>query len=272
MTVQELFDHFMTGATWVDRQRTPDAIEAGDPGQCVRRVGVGWTACTQNLRAAAADGCDLFVSHEPSFCEYWEPQAGYRTSAWGRRRTDILARHGMALMALHDAWDIWPTYGIRDSWMQCLGLNRPLAFRAYTYAGKTRNGEGLSLHAIPPCTLDEFARRVAVAVRPYRAAGVWVMGDGAAPVAKVAVGVGCWIPTFEMLELGADALVVVFDRAFQTVTRQPLLDLGAGLVVLEHGTVEMPGMRNLAGYLGRTFPEIEARFYCHEPVTRFVTA
>jgi putative NIF3 family GTP cyclohydrolase 1 type 2 len=233
----------------------------GTPDHRVTRIGTGWSACTANLEAAAADGCDLFISHEPSYCEFWEPKANFRGSAWGRRRAAILERHGMAQMALHDTWDNWPVYGVRDSWLAFLGLHQPLFFRDYL----GRPNQWLSMHEVRPTTVDGFAAEVAARIAALGAPAVAVMGRGEAPVRKVAVGVGCGIPTFEMLELGADLLIVVYDRAFQTFTRLPLLDLGANLLVLEHGTTEMPGMRNLARYLNETFPAIPATYYQHEP-------
>jgi len=64
MTVKDLYDYFLAEADWVNRQHTPDIIEFGDPHARVSKIGVGWSACTMNLQAAAADGCDLFITHE----------------------------------------------------------------------------------------------------------------------------------------------------------------------------------------------------------------
>ena len=268
MNVQQLFDHFLTHAPWVVPNETPDMIESGDPGKEVRQIGIGWTACTHNLRAAAEDGCDLFITHEPSFCDYWEPALRFRETAWGRARTGILEQSGMALMALHDTWDQWPGVGIVDSWAECLGLSEcPVLARADYHDTPSL----LALYDVPQTTVDDFARHVAARVREFGEHGVFVMGDGAQVVTKVAVGAGCAIPEVQMLERGADVLVQVFDRAFQTFTRLPLLDLGANLIVVEHGASEMPGMRNMARYVNATFPSLEATFYRREPDSRVVT-
>jgi len=260
----------LSRAPWVNRSATADALELGDPEKPVRRVGAGWSACAPNLRAAAADGCDLYITHEPCFCEFWEPAARFRDTAWGRLRAQICREAGMALFALHDTWDFFPRYGIRDSWMEHLGAKDAdrLALRRYRNAPL----ESLGLYRVAPTTVAAYARFVAARVREFGLRGVAVMGDPDRRVEKVALGVGCHIPEEQMLDAGADVLVQVFDRAFQTFTRLPLLDLGASLIVVEHGVTEMPGMRSMARYINENLPPLEATFYGLEYETRWYSA
>ena len=260
----------MSRAPWVNRAATADAIELGDVNKPVRRVGTGWSACAPNLRAAAADGCDLYITHEPCYCEFWEPAARFRDTEWGRLRARICADAGMALFALHDTWDFFPTYGIRDSWMAHLGAKESdrLALRTYRAAPV----ESLGLYRVAPTTVAGYARFIAGRVREFGSECVTVMGDPNHKVEKVALGVGCHIPEEQMLALGADVMVQVFDRAFQTFTRLPLLDLGANLIVVEHGVTEMPGMRNMASYINETFPGVKATYYGLEYKSRCVPA
>ena len=69
----------------------------------------------------------------------------------------------------------------------------------------------------------------------------------------------------EMLELGADALLVTYDRAMHTSVRIPLTEMGANVLVVEHGVAEMPGMQRMAQYLEQTYSGVQATFYCNEP-------
>lgn len=254
MTVGELHAHFLDQAWWVDREKTADKISVGDPNREVRRVGTGWTACLPNLQAAIADGCDLFISHESIFCERW---------------AQVAQEHGIALCTLHDTWDLFPVWGIRDSWARHLGLKEEDLLAERTYRPTLRR-PSLALYRVPETTVEEYARHVAQCVREFGQEGVFVMGDGAHPVRRVAIGVGCHIPEQQMLELGADVLVQVFDRALQTVSRLPLMELGAHLILVEHGVAEMPAMRNMARYLREHFPDLEATFYANEPGSRAV--
>ena len=267
-TIRDIREHFFAIADWVDPDETCDRIIHGDPDREIRRIGTGWVPCVQNLEAAAADGCDLFISHETCFYGHWAPGLDSADTPWGRRRLAVLERTGMACMNQHDTWDNFPRCGVRDAWRDFLGLGAMIAERPYYDAPSARYTvrPSLALCRTSPTTLREFAAGVARRCSVFPCSqGVTVQGAPDAAVTTVAIGVGCHIPTLEMFELGADALVVTFDRALQTTIRIPLLEMGANLVVVEHGVAEMPAMRRMAEYLESTFPEVSARFYCHEP-------
>lgn len=275
VAMRAIREHLFAVASWVDPAATCDRIVHGDPDREVARIGVGWVPCAQNLEAAAADGCELFISHETFFYGRWAPDLDSRDTAWGRRRMEILRAHDMAGMNLHDTWDNFPEHGIRDSWRSFLGLGELIAERPYYHPGQKRFAprNSLALCRVAPQTFGEFAAAVARKCRVFPAShGVTTHGDRAAPIRTVATGVGCHIPTLEMLELGADALVLTFDQAAQTRIRIPLVEMGARLLVVEHGVSEMPGMQSLAGYLEKTFPGVRAAFYAREPAADTLTA
>ena len=268
VTIRELRDHFFGVAHWVDPQNTYDQITYGDPDREVNRIGTGWVPCTQNLEAAAADRCDLFISHETVYYGNWAPGLDSKDTPWGRGRMAVLEMNNMACINQHDTWDNFPEYGIRDAWRSFLGLTELLEERPYYSATANRFAKqnSLALCRVEAQTLGEFASFVARRCSVFPSShGVTVHGDCDAEIKTVATGVGCHIPTLEMLELGADALVVTFDRALQTLIRIPLTEMGANVLVVEHGIAEMPGMQSMAEYLNKTFPGVEATFYCEEP-------
>lgn len=268
ITIRTLREHFFSVANWVDPGLTCDQITYGAPDREVSKIGTGWVPCSQNLEAAAGDGCDLFISHETFYYGNWAPDLDSRDTAWGRRRMEILQKHDMACMNQHDTWDNFPGYGIRDSWRAFLGLAALIEERPYYRpAGHSFAAQNsLALSRVTPQRFGDFAFSVAEACNVFPSShGVTMHGDPDARVATVATGVGCHIPTLEMLELGADVLVLTFDRAFQTTVRIPLTELNANMIVVEHGVAEMPGMQNMALYIEKTFPGIKAVFYCEEP-------
>jgi putative NIF3 family GTP cyclohydrolase 1 type 2 len=268
VSMRQIREHMFGLATWVDPEETVDQIVHGDPDRQVTRIGLGWTPCAQNLEAAAADGCELFVSHETFFYGLWGPDLESREAPWGRRRMRALERNDMACMNLHDTWDNFPEHGMRDAWRAFLGLTDLIEERPYYRAGRKNYAPrcSLALCRVKPQTLGEFASFVAARCSAFPSSqGVTVHGDLAAPVERVASGVGCHIPSLEMLELGADVLIVCFDRARQTTIRIPLAEMGANMLVVEHGTSEMPGMQRMTEYLRNTFEGVETAFYCEEP-------
>lgn len=274
ITIRTLREHFFSVAHWVDPGSTCDQITYGALDREVSKIGTGWVPCARNLEAAAADGCDLFISHETFFYGNWASDLDSRDTAWGRRRMEILKQHDMACMNQHDTWDNFPAYGIRDSWRAFLGLTELIAERPYYYPGANRFAarNSLTLGRVAPQRLGDFAATVAGLCSVFPAShGVTVHGNLDDQIRTVATGVGCHIPTLEMLKLGAEVLVLTFDRAFQTTIRIPLAEMGARMIVIEHGVSEMPGMKSMATYLEKTFSGIEATFYCHEPAAQAMT-
>ena len=273
ITIREIRDHMLGVAHWIDPDSTCDQVLFGDQDRQVQRIGTGWVPCPDNLQAAAADRCDLFICHEALTWNNWAPNVESRTARWDQNRLEILKNSNMACMRLHDTWDNFPEYGIRDSWRFFLGLTELIEERPYFRPGYNvwAPGKSLALCRVKTQTLGDFASFVAAQCSEFACfGGVTLCGDKDAQIATVATGVGCHVPAFEMLELGADVLVLTFDRAWQTDIRIPLSELGANLLVVEHGVSEMPGMRNMASYLEKTFPEITTSFYCHEPAAEII--
>jgi putative NIF3 family GTP cyclohydrolase 1 type 2 len=268
ITLDALRQHFFSNSPWVDPEQTCDQIIYGSPDREVSKIGTGWMPCCQNLEAAAADGCDLFVSHEVCFYGNWAPGVDSRETPWGKRRMAILDENNMACMNQHDTWDNFPEYGMRDAWREFLGLGAILEERPYYFAPGDRfaKEKSIAISCVEACTLAELAHAVAKRCSIYPASqGITMHGDPDAIVRSVATGVGCHIPGMESVELGADVLVVTFDRAMHTVNRIPMTEMGMNLIVVEHGVAEMPGMARMADYLNKTFEGVEATFYCEEP-------
>lgn len=268
-TIGEIRRHFFDVASWVDPENTCDVIYCGDPDRNVSRIGTGWSCCSQNLEAAAADGCELFISHEGLMHgESWASNIDSEKTPWGRRRLAALKTTGMACMRHHDTWDNYPEHGIRDSWRLFLGLTDIVAEKPYHYPGSGRfaAGNSLILCRTNAQTLRKFAANIAERCSVFPCfQGVTVCGNLDSEIKSASTGVGCHIPTLEMLELGADVLVVTFDRALQETIRIPLSEMNANVIALEHGVSEMPGMQSMAARLEELFPGVRAKFYCREP-------
>ena len=264
MNTNEIREHLLSKAPWLDRSRTVDTVKAGDPTRQVRTVGVGWIASIGNLRAAVRQGCELFITHEPTFWHHWDPpdHAG-RTVEPGLTKTRLLEESQLVVLRCHDVWDNWPDIGIRGSWAAWLGLTE--------LAGESDH-PWHAMYAIQPTPLREFARQVARKIAPLGEDSVSVMGEPDRVVSRPAIGVGCGGPDKDMVDLGADVLIVCYDGASYWATRQRLAELGAAVIAVEHGTSEMPGMMNLARYLGGTFPELTVHYLDKHPRTWTVTA
>ena len=62
-----------------------------------------------------------------------------------------------------------------------------------------------------------------------------------------------------------DSLIIFYDGDTYWMDRERFVELGAGVIMGEHGTSEMWGMENPAKYLRETFPELEVRYFARHP-------
>ncbi len=263
MNTNDLHQHLLDNAPWVDRARTVDTVKAGDPFRPIRTVGVGWIASIDNLRAAVELGCDLFVTHEPTFWQHEAPEDKLRHVPPGEAKTKLLAESNLVVLRCHDVWDLWPEIGIRETWAGWLGLTDLVA----------EGDDGWhALYAVEPVPLRQLARRVARRIAPLGEDSVSVIGQPERIVSRVAVGVGCGGPDKDMVDRGAEVLIVCYDGAPYWQTRERLAELGAAVICVEHGTSEMPGMMGLAKYLAETFPELTVHYLDRHPRTWTVVA
>jgi putative NIF3 family GTP cyclohydrolase 1 type 2 len=258
-TTTDIRDYLLRNSPWVDPARTVDTVKAGDPDRPVRKAAVCWYPSVSDIRAAIAGGCDLLVTHEPTFWEHAAPEQQWRDRGPGREKSRLLRESGLVVLRAHDTWDNWPEIGIRDAWARYLGLDKRAA-----------EGSDKRWHAaydIPETTLRDFAQRVADRIRPLGEESVQVIGDPRMKVRRPGLGVGCVVPDQEMVEKGADALIMCYDGASYWSCRERLAEMGVGIITVEHGSSEIPGLRALRDHLAATFAGVEFIFLCEHPKT-----
>lgn len=234
---------------WVDRSRTKDQVLCGRPDDELSGVGVCWTATSEILKRAAADGVSLVVSHENPF--YLESTSTPLTVRRARERKRLLcARHGITVYRCHDLWDLYPTRGVLDAWALSLGMGEPAERSGFV---RLLRNVGLSAR--------EVAQRVASAARACGETGATLVGAPNAHVSTLAVGTGAITDAVRMYELGADACVVSDDGTRSWVEIQWAADEGVPLVIVNHRTSEMPGMQGLRDYLAEQLPGVRVSLY-----------
>jgi putative NIF3 family GTP cyclohydrolase 1 type 2 len=270
MTASDILEHFLSVGDWVDREKTVDRIIAGDPHRPVRRALVTWMSTFEAARAAAARGCQLIVTHEPTFWEHrheLDHLAQERDPArreLGERKRRFIEEQGMVVLRCHDVWDAMPEVGIPWAWARFLGLgSAPAAAVPHGY---------MQRYDIPPVGLDAFAQRVAARTATIGEPAVQVVGDPEQMVSKVGIGTGCYCQPAAFQQLGCDLSITCDDGNWYWREIQCAADAGHAIIRVNHGTSEEPGMVTLAQYLRRTFPDIEVEHLPHGSCFRLVGA
>jgi len=268
VTPASLLRHFHSVAPWLDPETTVDRIIIGDPEVEVSRVLVTWMSTFAACRAAVDRGCQLIVTHEPTFWSHRDElkHSGAVTDpAWrgvfaGKRK--YIEEHGLTILRCHDVWDFMPEIGIPFAWARFLGLGEAPA--------AMNENRALHRYDIAPVTVDDFARRVAAKTAELGEPAVQVVGDGARLVSRIGIGTGCYCNPIEFQQLGCDLSIVCDDGNWYWENLQCAADNDHPLLRVNHGTSEEPGMRSLAEYLTRTFPDLSVEFHPHGSCFRLV--
>ncbi len=220
-------------------------IQGGDPHAEVMGIAVAWQSTLPMLRRASEKGCNLFVTHEPTFYVHMDDSEDVFQQDYAAAKSRFIEQSGLTIYRCHDVWDVFPEIGILDSWASGLGFDGPpeAAVRfhaAYPFSGTVRD---LAIHV---------RERVASIGQPI----IQIIGDPDQPVSRVAFGTGAITDFSTMLSLGADACIMTDDgMAFWSAGCQAV-DSGIPLIIVNHATAEEWGVHNLAGYIERCFPDV----------------
>ena len=247
---QDIHEHLRSVGPWVDWDgHTCDGFKYGDPQTVVRGIAVGWQSLRSALEEAQAKGCNLFITHEPTFYSHLDDDEAARRSVPAQQKMAFLDRTGMVVYRCHDLWDIYPRLGIVDSWSEFLGLGEPVA-RAKYY----------NVHQVLPTTVWELAIRIAGRVATLGQQEVRFSGARWKTASRLAVGTGAITDVRRMVELGADVLLTTDDGTVQWRDGAWLADLGVPMIAVNHMTSEIPGLHNLVHYLHEHFPGVPVEF------------
>lgn len=250
MKAQDVHDYLQTlNGGWVDYAKSVDCWKAGDPQVELAGIAVAWMSYTWALEEAARLGCNLFITHEPTYYHHRddEPEIlGWPESAAKRRKIEAL---GLTILRCHDLWDQVREIGIPDSWGKKLGLGEPLGGEGYfrVYDGRGRTARRIA---------QELAARVADLGQP----AVQLIGPPEKPIRRFVIGTGAATPYRKMLlEHGADMVVCSDDGFTYWRDGAHAIDNGHCVLVFHHHVTEDHGMELLAGHLQEKFPDVP----CH---------
>lgn len=249
---------------WVDRQRTVDTFKSGGPDVAVRGIAVAWMSDIEALERARALGCNVFITHEPTFYNHFDFESdifrdfpvgwiefneAFANEAVRTKRT-LVDDTGITILRCHDLWDQMPAVGITDAWAAQLGFTEPVAsesfYRIFDVSGRSAG---------------DVAKQVARATKPLGQEAVQLIGNAGQPVNRVAIGTGAITPMFHMIATGDADIVICSDDGFVYWRDGPMAsDMGVPIVIAHHGCTEVPGMKLLAEHLQSRYPDIPVHF------------
>lgn len=259
VTAGDVHDYLRSfGEEWIDPKRTVDTFKAGDSKLVVKGIAVAWMSYFDSLRKAQELGCNLFITHEPTFYNHTDLDKSFFDFEIAREKKAFLEQSDMAVIRCHDVWDRVAEIGIRDAWATFLGLENEILARAPTAPSGARPYCGV--YEIEPTTAAEFGKRIAGKLAPLGQQAVQLVGPANKQIRTVAVGTGAATSFRHMFnDLKAD-LAVCSDDGF-TFWRDGAmaLDMGYPVVVVNHACSEEIGMQRMAEHLAEKYSNIPVR-------------
>jgi putative NIF3 family GTP cyclohydrolase 1 type 2 len=248
-TARDIDRHLRALASWLDSAKTVDTFKSGNPDRPVKTVCVSWMSTLRALEKARDIGCDLFITHEPTFYSHTDDDPSFDSDRASVEKRKLLAESGMVVYRCHDVWDRVPEVGILDSWAKELDfVGKPVAQKTF-YA----------VYEVPEAAVGELARNMASKLQPYGQEAVQLVGDPKAQVRRIAIGTGAITNAKEMFLMGADAAVITEVTYWRDVRWAQ--DMGFPLLIVEHSVSECPGLENLAAYLKKKFPGLRVEYF-----------
>lgn len=254
MEARDVYDHLRSlDEGWVDWDDTTDGFEAGDPGAAVEGIAVGWMSYEAALERAAELGCNLFVTHEPTFYNTGAaPNPDDERDAVAERiatKRAFVEERDLTVLRCHDVWDRYPGIGVPDSWGRHLGLAEE---------GERAVEDGYyRAYDLPETTARDVAEAVASSAASAGESAVELVGPANAAVSRVATGTGAITSLPRMIDEYDPNMLVCSDDGF-THWRDGAIAIDAGLpvAVVNHATSELAGVRRLADHLEEAFPDV----------------
>lgn len=239
-----------------------DNFKAGDPRTEVRGIAVAWMSYTWALQQALDLGCNLFITHEPTYYDHLDanPEV-FRLEGVAEKRR-LIDESGIVILRCHDLWDQFPGLGIPDSWGRWLGF------------GEAVDGDRYSrVYTIEPRPAADLAEQVAEKVAAFGQPDVHLIGPETKTVSRIAIGCGAITPFIEyLIKYRVDAAICSEDGIAHWRDGALAIDLGIPLIVVHHAASEEAGVAALAAHLAARYPETPVHHLPQRCMYRSVTA
>lgn len=249
LIAQDVHVHLQAVGTWVNWNATCDGFKYGDPNTEVRGIAVTWQSTQAALEEAHALGCNLLITHEPTFYSHMDDDLDMQKTAPAQHKMAFLDEIGMTVYRCHDVWDIYPEIGVLDAWAEYLGLGKAVAAAQY-----------YGVFDVPSTSAWELVNRIAHRVSFLGEQSVRFVGTKWQMVHRLGLGTGAITNVRKMVEMGADILLTTDDGTTLWRDGAWVADMGLPMLMVNHTTAEIPGLRNLARYLQDHFPNVPVHF------------
>lgn len=239
---------------------TVDTFKSGDPEVEVKGIAIGWMSYTWALKKALELGCNVFITHEPTYYNHYDNDADIFRFPIAQKKRDFIEKSGLTIIRCHDLWDQIPHIGIPDSWGRLLQLGQATAQTEHL---RVYDGGGV--------TALEIAQRVARYTSQYGQPGVQLIGDEKKIVHRVSIGTGAITPYFTFIaDFNVDLAICTDDGVHYWRDGGFAIDAGIPMIVVHHHVSEEIGVQSMAEHLQEALPNIPVHYIAQQCMYRLI--
>ena len=252
MRACDIHDHFAPHRAWLAPEQQCDGIKLGDPQTLVRGIAVMWKPRLDHIKAAVERGCNFILAHESVFRAGGSGDETPIVQPPEQPKLTWLQEHGIVCYRCHDGWDVYPEIGVRDAWTRGLGYELTHPLTDYPYMRVVDAG-GIAF--------GDLCRHVLQRVRPLGQQMIIARGDERRPIRRLTLSTGAANDHARIVQTQPDACIVSDDYFRHVRDAVFLEEANIAYIVLNHGTLEEWGIRNLYEYAKKAFAPVPVHFF-----------
>lgn len=240
MTANEVIEQMKEHVTCNWSKETVDTFKTGETGDVVTGIACTFTASVEVLKEAAARGCNLVITHEPTFYNHLDSDEMFKSDPVYQAKQALIREHNMIIFRFHDHWHRTSPDGIY------VGMNNKLQWEPYLIE-ETQN-----VYKLPQSTLKEVRKNLE---EIFPTANLRVIGDPDLVIDKTAFLAGAPGSMTHIRPLQQqDINLIVIGEAREWETVEYVRDASqAGMpkavIILGHVISEEAGMEYCASWM-----------------------
>ncbi len=251
LTAQDVVERMKANLTCSWSKETVDTFKTGDPDDQVTGIACTFTASIEVLKEAAARGCNLIITHEPTFYNHLDNTDMFVDDPVYKAKMALIKEHGLIIFRFHDHWHRTTPDGIYK------GMIDKLKWKSHLLEGETRVFD-LPGHTVS--TVTAYMNEI------FPEAILRVIGNPDLPVKKAAFSAGAPGSSDHIRLLRQNDIdLIVIGEAREWETIEYVRDASqAGhskaAIILGHVVSEEAGMEYCAEWLRSFIEEVPIHF------------
>jgi putative NIF3 family GTP cyclohydrolase 1 type 2 len=251
ITAGDVVERMKTHLTCAWAKETVDTFKAGSPEQEIRGVACTFMATVDVLKKAAALGCNLVITHEPTYYNHLDNKDLLEDDPVYAAKQAIIEENNLVVFRFHDHWHRTTPDGIY------VGMIDKLQWNPYLVQGEK------DMFDLPGFTLGEVTEHLK---KVFPEAIIRVIGDPGLVVDKAAFSAGSPGSSWHIRLLQKEEInLVIIGEAPEWESLAYVHDasqagLPKSMIILGHTVSEEAGMEYCATWMRSFIKEVPVHF------------